>query len=158
MSARARFRDRLEEAALVHLDGRVLAFHLLGTPRYLELTRLLFGGMGSGAVTGQCSAIALYQLLTEPFRLGESDLAAEVAKLLAVHPGLEIVPLDPRVAVQAAEVRAQLGGRAERALQIATALTTGADIYLTEGSGLRRIAGMAVVNLEDYATARSPAG
>jgi hypothetical protein len=67
-----------------------------------------------------------------------------------VHAGLELVPVTSEVAVQAAQVRAQLGGRPERAVQIATALIGGADVYLTEGSGLRRIVGMAVVNLEDY--------
>ncbi len=150
MSARARFRDQLERAVRVHVDARVLAFHLLGDPRYLDLTRLLFGGLRSGAVAGQCSALSLYQILSEPFRRGREECARDVAKLLAVYPGLEIVPVTASVAVQAAQVQAQLGGGTERAVQIATALDAGADLYLSEGSGLRRIAGMQVENLEDY--------
>lgn len=151
MSARARFRDRLEEAGRVHIDARVLAFHLLADARYLDLTRLLFSGLRTGAVSGQCSAIAVYQLLVEPFRRGRPERAREVWKLLSVYPGLEVLPVSPDIAVQAAEVRARLGGGPERALQIATALGRDADLYLTEGTGLRRIAGMAVLNLEDYA-------
>ncbi len=151
MSARARFRDRLEEAGRVHIDARVLAFHLLADARYLDLTRLLFSGLRTGAVSGQCSAIALYQLLVEPFRRGRPARAREVSKLLSVYPGLDVLPVSPEIAVQAAEVRARLGGGPERALQIATALGQDADLYLTEGTGLRRIAGMAVLNLEDYA-------
>ncbi|MGH7542274.1 MAG: type II toxin-antitoxin system VapC family toxin [Gemmatimonadota bacterium] len=150
MSQRLRLRERLEAADLVHLDGRILAFHLLGSPEYGELTHVLFDGLRSGSCRSQTSALALYQLLAEVYRRGEAELADEVAKLLTVHPALELVPAGPDVAVQAAQVRAQLGGRPERAIQIATALVAGAEIFLTEGSGLRRIVGMSVVNLEDY--------
>ncbi len=31
-----------------------------------------------------------------------------------------------------------------------TALVAGAEVYLTTGSGIRRIAGMSVVNVEDH--------
>jgi predicted nucleic acid-binding protein len=60
------------------------------------------------------------------------------------------VPVSAAVARQAAEVRARLGGRSERAVQIATALDARADLYLTRDSGLRRIAGMEVLDLTDF--------
>lgn len=151
LSSAARFRELLEDARRVHIEARVLAYHLLAEPRYLELTRLLFNGLRSGAVTGQTSALSLYQLLVEPWRRGEGERAGELARHLSVVPGLDLLPVSPRVAAQAAQVRARLGGRLERAVQIATALEAGVDLYLTEGSELRRIAGMSVVNLEDFA-------
>ncbi len=144
-------RGRLDEASLVHLDARVVALHLLAAPRYAPLTRLVFAGLRVGSIRGQSSAVALYLLLAEVYRRGEPDKAAAVARILEVHGGLTLVPVDSEVAVQAAQVRAQLGGRPERAMQIATALVSGAEIYLTEGSGLRRIVGMSVINLEEYA-------
>lgn len=151
LSARARFRERLEEVRRLHVDARVLAFHLLATERYVELTRLLFGALRSGPVEGQTSAVSLYQVLSEVYRGEAGPEADRLLRLLTVHPGLDVVPLGPGLAAQAAQVRARLGGPTERAMQIATALSGGADLYLTEGSGLRRIAGMSVVNLEDYA-------
>ncbi len=144
-------RGRLDGASLVHLDARVVALHLLAAPPYAPLTRLVFAGLRDGSIRGQTSAVALYQLLAEVYRRGEPEKAGAVARILEVHGGLTLVPVDSEVAVQAAQVRAQLGGRPERAIQIATALVSGAEIYLTEGSGLRRIVGMRVVNLEDYA-------
>lgn len=150
MSRRVRFRERLERARLVHLDARVLALHLLGRPPYPELTRLLFDGLRSGDVTGQTSAISLYQLLVEPFRRGRDDLAHRAGDDLTAFRGLEIVEVDGRIARQAAEVRARLGGRAERALQLATALAADAELYLTQDSGLRRVAGIEVLDLDDF--------
>lgn len=151
MSRRVRFRERLEAAALVHVDARVLARHLLGDDRYLRLTRLLFRGLEGGEVEGQTSAVSVYQLLAEPYRRGREDDARGAADYLAALRGLEVVPVGAGVARRAAQVRARLGGRPERAIQIATALEGDADVFVAQGSGLRRIAGTVVVDLEDYA-------
>lgn len=151
MSLRARFTERMEEARLVHVDARVLAYHLLEREPFAELARLLLDAVRSERVRAQTSAISLYQLLAEPYRRGEGERAERAARYLSAFPGLELLPLDGRVALRAAQVRARLGGRAERAVQIATALDADADVFLTAGSDLRRIVGMEVVNLEGYA-------
>lgn len=151
MSAEATFRDLLEGARRVHVDARVICHYLMADPRFLELTRVLFRGLRTGTIRGQTSALSFYQLFSEIYRRDAAAQADEVAKLLTIYPGLVIVSVTAEVALQAAEVRAQLGGRTERAVQIASALGADADVYLTEGSGLRRIAQMNVVNLEDYA-------
>ena len=144
---------QLREAKLVHVDARVLALHLLGDESALtSQVDSVMEALKSGAFRAQTSSLSLYQILAEVYRSGQSDLAGEVAKALQVYTGLSMIPATPDVAVQAAEVRAQLGGRPERALQIATALVGKAEVYLTTRSGLKRIAGMSVVNLEDYAS------
>lgn len=150
MSRRARFREELEAARRVHVDARVIALHLLGRPPYVPLTRLLFDGLRSGDVEGQTSVISLYQVLVEPYRRGRDDLARRAGDDLTAFRGLEVVPVEAPIARQAAEVRARLGGRLERAVQLATALAAGADLFLTQDSGLRRVAGIAILDLDDY--------
>lgn len=153
MSLRAQFTDRLERARRVHVDARVLAYHLLARRPYAELSRLLLEGVRSGKIEAQTSAISLYQLLAEPYRSGEEDAAARTARFLSAFPGLEVAPVGVAVARQAAQVQARLGGRPERSLQVATALAGDADLFVTRGSGLRRIAGMEVLDLDDYVEA-----
>lgn len=150
MSLRARFRERLEAADRVHVGGRVLAHHLLGDERYTALTRLFFEGVRGGAVEGVTSSISLYQLLVEPYRRGRTDDADTAGSLLTALRGVELVDVTPAIARRAAQVRARLGGRTERALQMATALEVGADVFLAQGSGIRRILGTAVVDLDGY--------
>ena len=144
--------DRLSEATLIHVDARVLALYMLGDEVLGPQVETIMRVAGSGVLNVQTSALTLYQILAEVYRRGRADLAGEVARMLQVHPGLTLVPATTDVAIQAAEVRAQLGGRPERAIQIATALVEGADVYVTTGSGLRRIGGMSVVNLDDLPT------
>ncbi len=140
---------RLVGAGLVHVDGRVFALHLTGEGPTRQ-TDLAFSGIASGSIRAQTSSLTLYQILAEVYRQGKPAAARDVARNLRLYPRLDIVSASPEIAIQAAEVRAQLGGRPERALQIATALVSGAEVYLTSGSGLRRIAGMQVLNVEDF--------
>jgi predicted nucleic acid-binding protein len=158
VSLRARFTERLEEARRVHIDARVLAFHLLACEPFVDLSRLLLEGVRSGRVAAQTSALSIFQLLAEPYRTGAEAAAARVARYVSAFPGLEVVPVTTAVARQAAQVQARLGGRSERSLQIATALAGEADLFVTQGSGLRRIAGMEVLDLEDFVEAGSPQG
>ena len=141
--------ERLARAALVHVDARVFALHLIGRAPTAQ-TELAFSGIASGSIKAQTSSLTLYQVLAEVYRQGKPDAARDVARNLRLYPRLGIVSASPEIAIQAAEVRARLGGRPERALQIATALVSGAEVYLTTGSGLRRIAGMQVLNVEDF--------
>lgn len=150
MSSAARFRARVEDAELVHLDARVLGYHLMADERRVELTRLLFAAVRRGEAAAQTSAVTLYQLLAEPYRRGEVELAEEAEKLLTGLRELEVLPVTPDLAAQAARVRARLGTGTATSAQIATAVTEGVDLFLTDGSGLRRVAGVRVERLEDY--------
>lgn len=150
MSSHSRFVSQLSEAGRVHIDAGVLALHLLGDPSYLDLTRLLFSSLRTGACTAQTSVISIFQIGVEPFRRGQDVLALKACTHISALPGLEIVPVSGVIATQAAQVRAQLGGRTERAIQIATALVSDANAYLTQHSGLRRIAGMSILSLDSF--------
>ncbi len=148
MSESARFVELLEDHNLVHLDASVLALHAAGVPRALPFTRALFRAMEAGGVTGQTSALSLYQLLVESYRRGEESTATRIEQLIGSIPGLRVIPLDGRIARQAAQVRAQIGGRIERSVQLATALSEGADLFLAQRSSLRRVAGLAIESLD----------
>jgi hypothetical protein len=148
VSEAARFEELLQDHDLVHLDASVLALHAAGVPRTLPLTRSLFRAMETGQVAAQTSALSLYQLLVESYRRGEESTAARIEQLIGSIPGLRVIPLDGRIARQAAQVRAQIGGRVERSVQLATALSEGADLFLAQRSSLRRVAGMAVESLD----------
>lgn len=116
----------------------------------VELTRLLFTSIRGGRVRAQTSALSIYQLLTEPYRAGEEELAERALRYLGGHAGLEIVPVTAAVARQAAEVQARLGGGVERSIQVATALLGGARAYVAHKTALRRIAGMEIISLDDF--------
>lgn len=151
MSDPDRLRRALGSASRVHFDASVLALHLTGNERYTPLTRAALEMLAEGALSGSTSALSVYQLLVEAYRRGEAETAATAERYLTTIPGLSVVDVTPAIARQASQVRAQLGGSSERALQIATALAERADIFLIQRSAFRRVAGMGVESLELYA-------
>jgi len=152
VSEPARLARVLAEARVVHIDASVFAVHLAGIPRYLPLTRALLGGLADHAFEGRTSALTLYQLTAEPYRRGRDEAAARVEACVTALPGLRVEPLTASLASQAAAVRAQIGGTFERAGQIATALAGDAELFVTQRSTLRRIAGLGVEQLDAYLT------
>lgn len=138
----------LGSASRVHVDASVLALHLTGNARFTPLTRALLEMLAGEEISGSTSAMTIYQLLVEAYRRGESETAATAERYLTTVPGLAVIDVTPSIARQASQVRAQLGGGAERAVQIATALSEGAGLYLTQRSAFRRVAGMRVESLE----------
>ena len=148
MSENGQLKDLLAAHDLVHLDASVLATHLAGVPDMLPLTRHLFAGLESGEIRAQTSALTLYQLLVESYRRDEEATAARIEQLIGAIPGLRVIPVDGRIARQAAQVRARIGGRVERSVQLATALSEGADLFLARRSALRRVAGLPIESLD----------
>lgn len=148
MSSPPRLVDVLASASRIHIDASVLGLHMTGDPRYTPLTRSLFDLLAGGDLTASTSAVSVYQLLVEAYRRGAAETAATAERYLTTIPGLEVLDVSPAIARQAAQVRAQLGGGSERAIQIATALSIGAEAYLTQRSAFRRVAGMSVESLE----------
>jgi hypothetical protein len=145
-----RFEGLLRSRELVHVDASVIALHLAGVASAVPLTRTLFRLMESGRVETQTSALSLYQLLMEVYRRGEEATAGRIEQLIGSLPGLRVIPLDQKIARQAAQVRARIGGRVERSVQLATALSQGADLFLTRHSSLRRVAGMGIESLDAF--------
>jgi predicted nucleic acid-binding protein len=150
VSEAANLRDVLVDAGLVYVDAGVIALHLSAVPAYLPLTRTILRGMRDGEFEGFTSAVTVYQLLVEPYRSGQPEVAERIESLLAALPGLVIVPVTPTIARQSAQVRAQVGGGLTRAIQIATALSGDSEVYVTRRSTLRRIAGLRVAQLDSY--------
>ena len=148
-----RLQETLTDAERIHIDASVLGLHLMGHPRYTPLTRMLFRLMSEERIQVSTSAMSMYQLLVEVYRRGQPDTARTAEQYLTTVPGLEVIPVSSTIARQASEVRAQLGGSTERAIQIATALRSQAEVYLTKHSSFRRVAGMRVESLDLYSRA-----
>ena len=151
MSDVAGLRAVLSRVVRVHVDASVLALHLTGNARFTPLTRAVLELFADGGLRGSTSSLSIYQLLVEAYRRGEAETAATAERYLTTIPGLTIVDVTPAIARQASQVRAQLGGSTERAVQIATALSEQAELYLTQRSAFRRVAGMGVESLELFA-------
>jgi predicted nucleic acid-binding protein len=80
---------------------------------------------------GVGSVLLIPELLTKPARDGADD---ELAMLAAILSRLELRPVDEATAELAVAIGASYGLRAADAMHLATAVTTGADRFITNNA------------------------
>lgn len=109
-----------------------------GSPRSEYLLRELFEPMMRGHRRGVASVLVLSELLAYPYQLGKDDRAHELRAAMVAMPGLVIRDVDADVADRSASLRSLLRFRLPDAIQVATALETGANVFLTNDRELLR--------------------
>ena len=82
-------------------------------------------------------------------RNGREDLANAYREILLRSPALRAIPLDQQAAEAAARLRAVYNLRTPDAIQIATAIQSGASHFLTNDITLAQVSGISVFLLDD---------
>ncbi|MEK6373601.1 MAG: PIN domain-containing protein [Acidobacteriota bacterium] len=135
----------------VALDSAIFIYFIEQHPRYLPLLRPLFQSIDHGDAPAVTSSLTLLETLVVPYRAGDRDLASRYETILTNGRGLTLVPIDPPLLRLAAEIRAATSVRTADALQVATAITTGSTVLLTNDRRLPALPGLTVLQLEAFA-------
>ena len=94
------------------------------------------------------SFVTLIEVLVHPLRESRPELAEEYRDILLRSPALTAIPLDEGIAEAAAELRARHNLRTPDAIQIATAIRSGASWFLTNDAGLANLSEISVLVLK----------
>ena len=91
------------------------------------------------------SPITLAECLVLPYRLGESKVAEVFTDLLVNSQSVLFCPIDETTASKAADLRARYNLTLSDAFQIATAILTGCEAFLTNDVELKRVTELPVL-------------
>ena len=80
-----------------------------------------------------------------PLRQNRPELQQQYQTLLLQSANFEFVSIDTALAQTGASLRAKFNIRLPDALQIAAAMTTGCEAFLTNDDGLKRVTGIRVL-------------
>jgi predicted nucleic acid-binding protein len=94
------------------------------------------------------SFVTLIEVLVQPLRQGRADWAQEYREVLLNSPNLITVPVDEDIAEEAAKLRAQFKLRTPDAIQLATAIRSGAPWFLTNDADLPKVPGLSTLVLK----------
>jgi predicted nucleic acid-binding protein len=141
----------LIEGKLVAFDSAPLIYYLEKHPRYLHLSRELFGAIQRQAAIGLTSILTLLEVLVVPLRAGRESVANDNRRVLIHTKGLTLYPVDHAIGERAAKIRADNAWlRTPDALQIATAVEHGAQVIVTNDNRWKRLREIPVVVFDDY--------
>jgi predicted nucleic acid-binding protein len=136
---------------LVGLDTAPFIYFVEAHPAYGPLVRPLFESrIEPGLNLATTSMVTWSEVLVKPLQAGRLDLVQQYRDLLIGNSNLESVELTAEIGERSAELRAKYGIRLMDALQIAACLKRGADCFLTNDGGLRKVTEIPILVLQDY--------
>jgi len=131
--------QRLANHILLGLDTSIFIYHLEGQTTYLPLTREILGRVESGQSEAVVSTVTIMELTVHPWRVHRSDIARQYEVLLINFPHHQLVDVTRDVARKAAQLRAQYNLRPADALQVGTAMISGATLWVSNDKQLKRL-------------------
>ena len=146
----------LEElrGAVVGLDTAPLIYFIEENPAYLPLVRPFFEAVDRGELRVVTSVLTLTEVLVHPMRRGDHDLADQYRRILLHANQITTVQVSEGVAEEAGQLRARHNLRTPDAIQLATAIRSGASSFLTNDGRLPKLAPLNILVLNELISTR----
>jgi len=144
----------LEKYHCVCLDSAPFIYFIDEDPRYISKVEKIFSEIANGNVLGVSSYLSLLEVLVKPMKEGAKNIALQYKNFMLSSSFLRLYPLDDQVAETAAELRARYYGNGLKiktpdAIQIATGLLNGAEIFITNDKSLKNVKEIKVAVLDE---------
>lgn len=133
----------------VGLDSAPIIDHVEKNPDFALRCHPFFLAVDRGTIRAYTSTISLTETLVLPMRNGDSAREDTFRKLLLSSRGLTSVPLLREIAKQSARLRAVYNLRIPDSVQLATALHSNCDIFLTNDDKLKRVQEIEIVVISE---------
>jgi len=137
------------EGGIVGLDTSPLIYFIEEHPKYINLLDAFFLAVKEHKISAVTSSLTLTEVLVHPLLKGNWKLVNEYKSILLSADGLETVPINNEIAEIAAGLRAKYNLSTPDALQIATAIFSGAKHFLTNDMKLKNVPDIKVLCLND---------
>ena len=134
----------------VFMDTTPLIYFLDDDVHFGEKTRLIFEEALSENADLVTSTITCTEYLVYPYRTGNQEKVEAFFDFMQ-DCGVPLVEIDIEIAKKAAEIRAEYKSfKAMDALQLATAICTNCDLFLTNDSQLKQFKEIRCVTVEEW--------
>lgn len=132
----------LPQGATVLVDTAPFIYLLESHPQFADRFAGLFEAAAKGHLLIALSTNTLAEVLTGPFKAGQTALAKRYEKALLQY---RVVDVSSPIAALAAQLRAQYRLRLPDALQLATALDIGAAALVTYDRDYSQVSGLGIL-------------
>jgi|SRR3989338_9071892 len=123
----------------IAVDSVILIYLFEKNLRYIEEVRGLFRFIADGTERAVFASIGLIEVLTGPKRIGDEKLAFIYKEMIAHFPNLAVISLNDEIIELASSLRAKYKLATPDAIHLATAINTGARVFVTNDKGLRKV-------------------
>lgn len=139
----------LKEHKIISIDTNCFIYMLEGGSGGRELKENLFIPLEKGELNAVTSVLTIAEILVKPKSLGLHEVCDDYVIALTSYPHLEVVSFTLDIAIRCAELRAKYKVKTPDAIQIATALESKANLFLTNDLVIPEIDEIEIVFLKD---------
>lgn len=134
----------------VGLDTVAFIYLIEEHPRYLAIVEPLFEAIDRGEVEGVTSTLTLLEVLVQPYRVGDTELADRYERVLSMGRNLALVEIDRAQLRAAALIRARSRIRTPEAIQLAAALSRHCPVFVTNDREPPPVPGIRRIRIDDH--------
>ena len=121
----------MKPSTIVFFDTAPFIYFFENHPDYGRIVDNLLQSIYENDSSFITSYITYIELISKPRKLGREDLVAKYREFFTNSDNLSLYPLNLIVSEKTAEIRAAYDFKTPDAIQIATAVTCGADLIVT---------------------------
>ncbi|MBU0559779.1 PIN domain-containing protein [Patescibacteria group bacterium] len=135
----------------IGLDTPVFIYYIEENKKYIDIVDYIFNEISSDkrGLEVVASTVTLLEVLVNPIKTGNIELAQRYERLLLHSRHLTIYPLTSEVAIKSANLRAKYNLRTPDVIQIAVAILEKANIFFTNDSALKKVTEIPIVILDE---------
>ncbi len=139
--------DAFAGVTKVFLDTAPVIYYVEATPAFVNIARSIFTLIQADRIQAVVSPVTLAECLTLPIRLNQLEIQQIFTDLLTNTNGVVMVNIEADIGRIAAELRIQYSLKLPDALQMATAISSGCEAFLTNDIALKKVTELRVLPL-----------
>jgi len=142
--------ESIQGITRLFLDTAPVIYLVEQNTQYLVLVRAVFQCIREGSPIAVTSPVTLAECLVHPYTRGDMQLQQNFIQLITNTNNIDFVSINQNIALQAAELRARYNLSLTDAFQVAVALATNCDAFLTNDATIERVTELQILVLNDF--------
>jgi len=143
--------SKLEQFETVFIDTAPIIYYVEAHPQFGSLVETIYEQIEMQNIIAYTSVISLTEVLPKPIEQNQEELANQLINFITNNPNLTLLEISADIAEAAGRLRGKYNFlKTMDALQIATALNSSVDCFLTNDDKLRKINELEIIVLKDY--------
>lgn len=134
----------------VFLDTVPLIYYIEENKTYVKFLGKLFEANSQNKFQFTTSVLTLMELLIQPIRINAAKLVEEYENIICNSKTISIHDFNIEIAKTAAKIRAEYGFKTPDSIQLATAISTNSDYFLTNDKQLKTFKEIEIILLEEF--------
>lgn len=137
----------INKFSFIGIDTNIFIYYFNENPEFGKTAKYIIDNLSAGRIKAVTSEVAVIELLSHPVL--SKKAAREMDKQFLEIPNLGIAEINHAIAIEAARIRREYGFRLPDSIQLATAVSAKAKVFITNDEGLKKFKELKVITLDE---------